>query len=250
MLPQGFTPASTLLYALLFLALLLGTIRLFRAFRPDLRLFYAYFVPFVLLGSGLRVMGDLGLLSSPLFGNVGIYAFIYALLLGSILLGKWSTRFGLREHHIPLTLALAGCLYVALRLLSLPWRPGPLLLALLLTLALSSALYLALPRVGLRLLDLRANLTITMAHLLDASATYLGLTLYGLREEVLLTRFLVSIDPLFIFPLKAGVIIAALYYLDEVEDDLSKTLLRAALLGLGLGPAARNLLLEMLMGGG
>lgn len=244
---QGFTPANTVLYALLFLALLLGTVRLFRALRPDLRSFYTYFVPFVLLGSGLRVMGDLGLLSSPLFGNVGIYAFIYALLLGSILLGKWSTRFGLLEYHFPLALALAGCLYVALRLLPLPWRPGPLLLALLPTLALASVLYLALPRLGLRFLDSRVNLAIVAAHLLDATTTYLGLTLYGLREEVLLTRLLVSLDPLLIFPLKAGIVLAALHYLDDLEDETSKTLLRAALLGLGLGPAFRNLLLEMLV---
>ncbi|MBI4344606.1 MAG: DUF63 family protein [Euryarchaeota archaeon] len=244
---QGFTPANTVVYALLFLALLLGTVRLFRTFRPDLRLFYAYFVPFVLLGSGLRVMGDLGLLSSPLFGNIGIYAFIYALLLGSILLGRWSTRFGLQEHHLPLTLASVGCVYVALRLLPLSWQPEPLLLALLPTLALASALYLAFPRLGLRLLDSRVNLAILAAHLLDATTTYLGLTLYGLREEVLLTRFLVSLDPLLIFPLKAGIVLAALHYLDDLEDEVSKTLLRAALLGLGLGPAARNLLLEMLI---
>jgi uncharacterized membrane protein len=94
------------------------------------------------------------------------------------------------------------------------------------------------------------NLAIMFAHLLDASATFTALQWFTYGEKHVLPNFLITLTgtPAVMFPLKAIVIALVLYVLDvEIKKDLEKsallgTLIRIAILVLGLAPGTRDLL--------
>ena len=94
------------------------------------------------------------------------------------------------------------------------------------------------------------NLVIMYAHLLDASATFTALQWFTYGEKHVLPNFLIGLTgtPAVMFPLKAIVIAVVLYVLDvEIKKDLEKnvllgTLIRVAILVLGLAPGTRDLL--------
>ena len=89
------------------------------------------------------------------------------------------------------------------------------------------------------------NLSVLMAHLFDASSTFIAVTYYGYSEQHVLPNTITSLagTALVMYPLKITVILFALYVIDTyVEDRTIKNMLKLAIFILGLAPGLRNFL--------
>jgi uncharacterized membrane protein len=91
--------------------------------------------------------------------------------------------------------------------------------------------------------------------MLDASSTFIGMSLLNYHEEHVVPTFFIDIagnftsDPAIVmYPLKLLVFIPVLYLLDnKFEDKKLIAIMKLAILVLGLSPATRNTL-RILMG--
>jgi uncharacterized membrane protein len=94
------------------------------------------------------------------------------------------------------------------------------------------------------------NVLILSGHMLDASATYVGVDHYGYSEKHRLPSLLMEITgtAAVMFPLKLLFLLPALYYIDSsIGNDVGENrhllaLVKLAILVLGFGPGIRDLL--------
>ncbi|MGD2248457.1 MAG: DUF63 family protein [Candidatus Methanofastidiosia archaeon] len=93
------------------------------------------------------------------------------------------------------------------------------------------------------------NMEIMGGHILDASATFFGIALFGYFEQHLVPGFFIKLfgTPFVMFPLKITVIGIILYLIKDIEEEGFKNLLKLIVLALGAAPAVRDLLRIMLM---
>ncbi|VVB51915.1 Uncharacterised protein [uncultured archaeon] len=95
------------------------------------------------------------------------------------------------------------------------------------------------------------NWLVIAAHLLDASATYVGVDLKGHLEQHVLPNLLIHNfgTAAVMFPLKLAVVLPALYVIDKemADDETGRRVIKLAVFVLGAGPALRDLTL-LLMG--
>ena len=94
------------------------------------------------------------------------------------------------------------------------------------------------------------NLSVLMAHLFDASSTYIAVDFYGYNEQHVLPSALTGLvgSAIVMFPLKIAVILGALYVIDTyIEDKTVANMLKLAIFILGLAPGLRNFL-SLIMG--
>lgn len=243
-----FNPVNTLVYAGLFLILILATMRIFERLKIkfDDR-FYYYFLFYILLGALLGALKDLYYLASPMFSTVGIYVIIFILLVGAILTGKVA-EYALRLPYniVPLFAALTA---IALLLYNYAPREGsvaPGVYILGLGIVPSIVIVMGVRRLGLTFLDKKVNMGVLLAHMLDASSTYVGVTYYGFQEKFFLTDYIMqAFTPASVFLLKGIAVIAVLYILEKGEQHMVEDALKAGLIALGLAPAVRNTFLSM-----
>jgi uncharacterized membrane protein len=100
------------------------------------------------------------------------------------------------------------------------------------------------------LLKDKFNLSVLMAHLFDASSTYIAVDFYGYNEQHVLPNALTGLvgSAIVMFPLKIAVILGALYIIDTyIEDRTVANMLKLAIFILGLAPGLRNFL-SLIMG--
>jgi uncharacterized membrane protein len=100
------------------------------------------------------------------------------------------------------------------------------------------------------LLKDKFNLSVLIAHLLDASTTFIAVDFYGYGEQHVLPNFLTQMvdTAVVMFPLKITVILTVLYIIDtSVEDKTTRNMLKLAIFVLGLAPGLRNFL-SLIMG--
>lgn len=115
--------------------------------------------------------------------------------------------------------------------------------------ALASAPFVLLSRKWSLLKD-KFNLSVLLAHLLDASTTFIAVDYYGYGEQHVLPNALTQLadTAIVMYPLKIAVILPALYLTDTyVEDRTIRNMLKLAIFILGLAPGLRNFL-SLIMG--
>ncbi|MFH1834892.1 MAG: DUF63 family protein [Methanobacteriota archaeon] len=255
----GYTLVNTLTYAVILFFCVYAIIEVFRKFNFKLdRRFFLATIPFIFFGGTARELVDRGFGIYPGYASYpanffvvapGIFLTMFVLtgivLVVSVLLlrekyhlGMFSVGVVLSSYNLFLILTHVS----DLRGLSLA----------LLVFALSVVLCLLILRKWERVLFLRCepfyvNFSVLAAHLLDASATYVGIDYLGFREKHVLPNFLIDNvgSAIVMFPLKVFVVCLVLYTLDrEYEsDDLSRIFIKFVVLILGLGPALRDLTL-------
>ncbi len=94
------------------------------------------------------------------------------------------------------------------------------------------------------------NVSIALAHFLDASSTYRGMSQYGYIEKHVLPRLLIDMTgtPMAMFLLKLILIVCFIYILDvTLREDLKElpavtNLVKFTIIVLGLAPGVRNML--------
>ncbi|MDD4331172.1 MAG: DUF63 family protein [Methanosarcinaceae archaeon] len=252
---SGYNVVNTLTWALILGICIFGVFRLLNTLKVRINSrFIASVLPFVLAGSSLRVLEDAGIFEPPwsyLFITPNIYFLVFGLTVFCLWVSLKLEKAGfIRDFH----LAFAG--------LGLLWFLGNLtVLFYVEDLVLASVPFFVLGAGGSLALGFYwgarklkskiftdpLNLSILLAHFLDASSTVIGVDKLGYYEKHVLPAYLIDLTgtALVMYPLKLIIFIGVLYILDtqfeEDEETLKLAMLvKMVILILGLSPACRN----------
>lgn len=250
----GYNPVNTLTWGILLGISLFGLLKLLEKLKITVdQRFILSIVPYILVGSTLRVMEDAEIFTPPLsylFVTPLIYFIVFAGCVSVLLMLTWLHSAG-RMDDIRPTFGYIGvfwallCLFVLLwsREILFAWAPfvvigiAVLLVAMIYSIARGFRIHLLLDKL---------NISIIWAHLFDASSTFIGADYMGYVEKHVLSAFLTNLSgtALVMYPLKIAVIIPALFFIDSYldEKDNLKNLTKLAILVLGLAPGTRNVL--------
>lgn len=250
----GYNPVNTLTWGILLGISLWGLLKLLEKLKiiVDQRFILAT-VPYILTGSTLRVMEDAEIFTPPLsylFATPLIYFVVFAGCISVLLMLTWLHSAD-RMGDIRPAFGYIGVLLTLLCLFVLLWNQDilfawvPFAVIGIATL-LSAMIYSAARGLRLHFLLDKLNASIIWAHLFDASSTFIGADYMGYVEKHVLSAFLAKLSgtALVVYPLKIGVIIPVLFFIDSYldENDNLKNLTKLVILVLGLAPGTRNVL--------
>lgn len=237
-----YNPYNTLVYAVLFGALVLYVLKpLFKKMDIEIdRRFVIGFTPFIIFGGLLRALKDINAVNTILLETPFIYLILIAAGTGLLLA---STKIEeIKDIPYQRTLIAAG---TALILLTLPFyslkEPGAVILFSVTSISWAGAGFLLLSSLKPDLLDWEFTLPVA-AHYLDATSTFTALT-YGAEEKHVLGRIAIDFFGNWgMFVLKTLVIIPVVLYIRENFKGEEKTFYLFIIILLGLGIATRNLI--------
>jgi uncharacterized membrane protein len=243
---QGYNIVNTVVYALLTVGLLYLIFKIFKKYKIkiDYRLFISS-IPFILLGSALRVFVDLSLIQRNFWTvSPGIYLFISGIFLTTFSISYLLNK---KKYHIfsasfgVILLILEFVLFArSIVLENLTIFFGTVLTIILLALA----FYFVFLKLNWKWITDKFAFSAFFAHLLDAVVTSMILTFVGGWEKHPLPRFFIERFGAFSFlPLKLFVIIPAIYVIStELKDKELRNFLLIAIAVLGLAEGIRNII--------
>ena len=223
--------------------------------RIDTRKFIISFSPVILLGGITRALADHGVflhsyLSRPpgyfLSVTPGIYLFMFSIWLFIYIFSLSASRLaGKREkwHQIALIPGIILDLY-ALSLYEMHNIDG-FMLVVAATLISTSLVYLLSKTRRFRYIGKPENILVIFGHMLDASATFVGVDIYGFYEQHVVPRFFFELTgtAAVLYILKLLVLIPGLKYIDdEIQDKDYNIFMKLVIFILGFGPGSRDLL--------
>lgn len=260
---EGYNPVNTLTWAVVLGICIFGVFKLLEKLEVKITpRFIASVLPFVLAGSSLRVIEDSPAdIFHPPFSYLlitpNIYFLVFAITIGCLWISIRLQKAGLvKDFH--LTFASFGLVWFFINLTTLlhfenivfPVVPLFVLGA---GTGLTLTFYLVARHFKSSIFTDPLNLSILMAHLMDASSTYIGIDKLGYFEKHVVPTYLINLTgtALVMYPLKLIIFIGVLYVLDtQFEDDERslnlKVLIKMVILILGLSPATRNTIRMML----
>ncbi|MHC1596669.1 MAG: DUF63 family protein [Candidatus Syntropharchaeales archaeon] len=245
----GYNPVNTLTWAIVLGLSLFGVLRLLKALeiRIDTRFIFSL-IPYIFVGSTLRVIEDANLINPPasyLLITPLIYFIVFLAVLTLLLISiritpEFYALFG--SFGMLWTLLNLAILILKVDALNLWVLPAIILIAL----GVIIPLYLILRVLNEILLPSPENLAILGSHLLDASSTFIGVDYLSYQGKHVVERFLIEHTgtALSMIPLKLIILLPLLYLLDrelkDEEDADLKGILILTLIVIGLAPAIRN----------
>jgi len=247
-LHPGYTILNTVVFGIILGISILFIIKLFKYIKKDPADLIIPLIPFIFFGSSARALVDNNIYPlTYLLVTPGIYLLTGFLAIGTLLVAYLiEKKTQINYRYIIFTVGAVICIPNVVFL-------GPInLIAALQVLgvwALISSIFVII-RNKWSLLSSRINLTVLMAHLFDASSTYIAVDFYGYSEQHVLPGALTGLagSAIVMFPLKIAVILSALYIIDTyVEDRTVANMLKLAIFILGLAPGLRNFL-SLIMG--
>lgn len=247
-LHPGYTVLNTVVFGLILGISILLIIKMFKYLKKDPADLIIPLVPFIFFGSSARALVDNNIYPlTYILVTPGIYLLTGFMAIATLLVAYFiEKRTQIDYRYIIFGVGVAICIPNIIFL-------GPInIVATLQVLgvwALVSSLFVIL-RNKWSLLTNKINLTVLMAHLFDASSTYIAVDFYGYSEQHVLPSALTGIvgTAIIMFPLKIAVILTALYIIDEyIEDKTIANMLKLAIFILGLAPGLRNFL-SLIMG--
>jgi uncharacterized membrane protein len=260
---SGYNPVNTITWAIVLGISLLGLTKLFDKLQIKITpRFIVSVMTFVLAGSSLRVIEDahLGIINPPfsyLLITPNIYFLVFAIAVICLWISIQLQRAGLvKDFH--LVFAGFGLLWFFLNLIILLHFEHivyvyVLLFVIVVGSGLTFAFYLIARSLNSPMFTNPLNLSILMIHLMDASATYIGVDKLGYFSKHVAPSFLIKITgtALVMYPLKFVIFVGVIYLLDtQFEDDIQssnmKMLIKMTLLVLGLSTATRDTIRMML----
>ena len=261
---SGYTVFNTIVYTLILVIFILGIIKMFKNLEIDpLSIFYSI-IPFIFLGSSTRALVDNGILPKTVFlitpglyilvGLITIISFLFCIFL-----------FNKKGIDYRYSLFSLGLIFSLPNLIFFSKVNFTALLNVILTWILSSLVFLGIvflvlyvksnisknpEKINLsnskeKIKKYKINFSIVLAHLFDASTTYVAVEYFNYVEQHVLPNALYQLFDTYLtlFPMKIIVIVAVLYIIDQYFDDLTiKNLLKLAVFVLGLAPGLRNIL--------
>jgi len=236
----GYNPVNTVTWAIILILAVYAIYKyLSKRVSFDERFFISN-VPYILFGSFLRVVEDAGFLKPPVsyfFMSPFIYIVVFCIAFPSLLLSIKLRRENYWKHHFALGTILAVLtltfLIVNLRIIHIEVLPTATAIA-----TFTTALFYPLAR--FLKLD-RLSISVFFSHMLDASATFYGITYLNYWELHVIPRLLINqFGAGVLIPTKFVVFTAILWILEREKDFQLKNFVKFVLLVLGLAPATRD----------
>jgi len=239
----GYNPVNTATWAIiLIVAVYLLYKWLVKRIEIDERFIYGN-IPFIVFGAGVRVVEDAGFLKPPIsyiFMTPFIEFLIFAIALPTLVLSIKLRRDRYWIHYglAGAVLAIATLILLLTNLKIENWFVFPTALAM-------ASVFTLIYHFGTakfaRHMHNKLSEMVFFAHMLDASATFLGIQFLGYWELHVVPRLLISkFGPWIMIPAKAILFLAILYILDKEEDESLKNFVKFVLIVLGLGPGLRD----------
>jgi uncharacterized membrane protein len=247
-LHPGYTTLNTVVFGLILGISILLIIKMFKYIEKDPADLIIPLTPFIFFGSGARALVDNNIYPlTYLLVTPGIYLLTGLIAIITVLSAYFiEKKTQIDYRYIIFGVGAVICIPNIIFL-------GPInVVAALQVLgiwALISSIFVLL-RNKWSLLSNKINLTVLMAHLFDASSTYVAVDFYGYSEQHVLPSALTGLvgTAAVMFPLKIAVILAALYVIDSyIEDKTIANMLKLAIFILGFAPGLRNFL-SLIMG--
>lgn len=261
---SGYTVFNTIVYTLILVIFILAIIKMFKKLEIDpLSIFYSI-IPFIFLGSSTRALVDNGILPKTVFlitpglyilvGLITIISFLFCIFL----FNKKGIDYRYSLFSLGLIFSLPNVIFfsnvntTALLNVILAWILSSLafLVIVFLVLYAKNNISKNVDKINLskfieKIKKYKINFSIVLAHLFDASTTYVAVEYFNYVEQHVLPNALNQLFDTYLtlFPMKIIVIVAVLYIIDQYFDDLTiKNLLKLAVFVLGLAPGLRNIL--------
>lgn len=239
----GYNIFNTIVFGIALGIIIILIIKMFRIIKKDPKDLIFPVIPFIFFGSSTRALVDNGIYPlSYLLITPGIY-FITGLmtiitLLASIYVER-KTNFDYRYFML-----IVGVIICIPNLLKIPHINLIALLQVIGAWAMVSVIFVIL-RTKWNLLKDKFNLSVLLAQIFDASATFVAIDFYPYMEQHVLPNALIGLagTALVMFPLKIVIILLALYVIDKyIEDNTIKNMLKLAIFILGISTGLRDLL--------
>lgn len=249
-LGRSYNPINSAVYAIL----LFVAIYLLSRVLPRLKVevdekFMIALLPFILLGSCLRVFQDAQIVNSLFLVSPLIYLLVFAYTFVCLVLSlQIAKKTGIAYHSPLLIFGIAPVAYSSIQLILRIVN----LESIVLTFAFSGAACL-LSFLGfycinrlVRFDKFTLDLGVVFSNMLDVSATYVGVTFYGYGEQHFLVRLLTDVfgSGIVFYLLDFVGIVLVLLVLERIlrKEQVLLGLFRLTLVILGLAPALRDIL--------
>ncbi len=201
-------------------------------------------IPFILLGSSLRIFEDSGFIKPPisyLFMSPLIYLLTFTIAFPVLVFClRKKEKYWLYYCSIGTILSSSSLTFLFMNL----DVKNPLVAPLSALMALSlTSIFILLTKKVMRFADNNLSRLVFFSHMLDSSVTYIGISYFGYREIHVIPKILISrIGAWSLLPVKFLILLAVIAILDRGEDDNIKNFIKFVLIVLGLAPALRDLL--------
>lgn len=261
---SGYTVFNTVVYTLILVIFVLAIIRMFKKIEIDpISIFYSI-IPFVFLGSSIRALVDNGIYPKTVFLiTPGLYILVGLVTIASFLFSVYLfNRKGIDYRY---TLFFLGLIFLIPNIILFSHVNFIAIAYVLMTWIVASIIFLGISFLVLyiknnnennfdekiisnileKIVQHKINFSIVLAHLFDASTTYVAVECFGYWEQHVLPNALNQLFDTYLtlFPMKIIVIVAVLYIIDQYfEDETIKNLLKLTVFVLGLAPGLRNIL--------
>lgn len=247
-LHPGYTILNTVVFGILLGICILLIIKMFKYIKKDPAELMIPLIPFIFFGSSARALVDNNIYPlTYILVTPGIYVLTGLMAIITLLTAVYIERKTSFDYRY--IIFIVGAILCIPNILFM----GPVNLVATIQVvgvwAIVSSVFILL-RNKWTLLSNKFNLSVLMAHLFDASSTYIAVDYYGYYEQHVLPSVLTGFfnTAIIMFPLKIVVILGALYVIDTyIEDKTIANMLKLAIFILGLAPGLRNFL-SLIMG--
>ncbi len=240
-LHPGYTLLNTIVFGIILGIAVILVIKMFKYIKKDPGDLLIPLIPFIFFGSSARALVDNGIYPLVLWlVTPGIYVLTGFITIITLLVSVYVERkINFDYRYLMIVVGVILCIPNILHINQLNFAA---LLEILVSWGAVSSIFILL-RYKWNLLKDKLNLSALLAHLFDASSTFIAVDFYGYSEQHVLPNALTNLagTAFVMFPLKIVVILGALYVIDEyIEDNTIKNMLKLAIFILGLAPGIRN----------
>lgn len=243
-LHPGYTTFNTIIFGIVLGLIILAIIKIFEKLDKNPKDLVYVLIPIIFFGSSSRALVDnhiyprIHLLATPgIYIAIGL--FVIFLLIFSVYLER---NTGIKYTKTILIVGLIICIPNVFLLAVHGINVKILLFELLCFIIISSPFVLLRNR--WKLLKNPVNLSVLLAHILDATSTFVAVDFFNYSEQHVLPTFLINLSnsAIIMYPLKIIIILVIIYVIDYYIDDVtSNNMLKLAIFILGLAPAIRNM---------
>lgn len=212
-------------------------------------------VPYFVFGLALRMLADVGVVERSKLWNItpGVHVVTIVVGLACIGIGLFlKRRYGMEYWKFPVAAGTVLALITVYNLAIHINHPVRILHPFVPAVLITGAIYLASGvSKKTEIFKMPGNVAIIFAHMLDGSATFIGIEFYHFTEEHLLPDIIIGLagSALVMIPLKFVVVLPIIYIVEKwrMEEGETKTqeylILKFVLFMLGFGPGFRNAIL-------
>ena len=250
----GYNIYNTSVWAIIFVLAVALLMKYFEAKKQaiDVKFIFAL-LPWIALGTILRVLKDLEVLQSILFITPLIYVVIFCTCFPALALSHWiEAKTKMPYWKAWFAIGLAPALFFFAKIIAYIQNPS-VFLAWFGVLYFFGTVFYTLRIITRHGFFSRLNIFVLLSHLTDAASTFIAMTFFSFTEKHVLARFLINSaesagivlnnsGAWIMFPLKLAVVGLALYVIDK--EDLTKqqnVFLKMIIILLGLAPGIRGL---------